>query len=216
MSSLAVAGLRREAHQGLVPVLPGLAGLFPDQGLRRGATVAVRGSASLLLAVLAGPAAGGSWCAVVGLPQVGVVAAAEAGVVLERLVLVPAPGRRAAVVTAALLEAFDVVVLPGDAVTRSEARRLQARARTDGAVLVATGPWDGADLRLEVTAGRWEGLGEGHGHLRAWSVEVVAGGRGAAVRPRRGRLWLPDPDGRWAVPDRSQPPALHVVGEGVA
>lgn len=37
----------------VLPVVPALAGLLPDAGLRRGTTVAVHGASSLLLALLA-------------------------------------------------------------------------------------------------------------------------------------------------------------------
>ena len=80
------------AAEHLLPVAPALAPLLPGHGLRRGTTVAVDRSAALALALVAGPSAAGAWLAAVGLPDLGVVAAAETGVVLDRLVLVPAPG----------------------------------------------------------------------------------------------------------------------------
>ncbi|HEX2700312.1 MAG TPA: hypothetical protein VHM89_08945, partial [Acidimicrobiales bacterium] len=180
----------------MLPVLPALAGLLPGGGLRRGATVAVTGSTSLALALLAGPSAGGSWCAAVGLPSLGLVAAAELGVAVSRLALVAAPGRDWAAVVAALLDALDVVVVRvPERVPAADGRRLVARARERGAVLVPLGRWDGADVRLSVATSAWEGLDDGAGHLRARLVEVVAEGRGAAARPRRARLWLPAADG---------------------
>ena len=180
----------------MLPVVPPLSGLLPGGGLRRGSTVAVTGSTSLALAVLAGSSAAGSWCAAVGLPSLGLVAAGEAGVAVARLALVPSPGGEWAAVVAALLDALDVVLVrPPERVRAADARRLTARARERGAVLVPFGRWEGADVRLGVAAGEWHGLGHGHGHLRARLVEVVAEGRGAAARPRRARLWLPGPQG---------------------
>ncbi|HET7488555.1 MAG TPA: hypothetical protein VFJ85_11545 [Acidimicrobiales bacterium] len=176
----------------VLPVLPALAGLFPGEGLRRGSTVAVAGATSLVLALLAGPSAAGSWCAVVGLPTLGPAAAADVGVDLGRLALVPAPGGEWAAVAAALLDGLDVVVVrPPGRVRAADARRLAARARERGAVLVPLGPWDGADLHLSVARSTWHGLAEGSGHLTSRLLEVVAEGRGAAARPRRARLWLP-------------------------
>ncbi len=67
-------------------------------------------------------------------------------------------------------------------------------------MLVALAPPDrrgapgDADVTLTVATTRWEGLGSGHGHRRARRVEVVAGGRREADRPRRIELWLPSPD----------------------
>jgi hypothetical protein len=186
------------ADERLLPVLPALQPLLPHPGLRRGATVAVTRSAALALALVAGASAAGSWVAAVGLPDLGIVAAAETGVVLERLALVPAPGARAwPTVVAALLDAVDVVLVrspPG--LPDAQARRLIARARERGTVLVPLGPWpQPADLRLAVTASTWHGIGQGHGHLHSRLAEVVATGRGAATRERRTLLWLPSPDG---------------------
>jgi hypothetical protein len=179
-----------------LPVLPPLTSLLPWEGLQRGTTVAVHGSTSLILALMAGPSQAGSWCAVVGLGSLGAVAAAEMGVALDRLALVPAPGPEWPVMVAALLDALDlVVVAPPERVRGSDARRLSARARQRGSVLVPCGQWEGADLRLSVDTGVWEGLGTGHGHLQARRVTVSAEGRGAAARWRQVRLWLPAADG---------------------
>src|SRR5215211_3197775 len=186
------------ADERLLPVVPALAPLLPNQGLRRGSTVAVDRSAALALALVAGASAAGFWVAAVGLPDLGILAAAETGVALERLALVPSPGPRAwPTVVAALLDAIDVVLVrspPG--LPPAQARRLAARARERGAVLVPLGPWsEPADLRLAVTASAWLGLGQGHGHLRARKAEVTIAGRGPAARERRFLLWLPSPDG---------------------
>lgn len=190
------AGRPTLARERLLPVLSPLEGLFPGGGLRRGSTVVVGGSTSLALALVAGPSAAGSWCAAVGLPSLGLAAAAGVGVVLGRLALVAAPGRDWPSVVATLLDALDVVVVRLPAPARAGiARRLVARARERGSVLVSLGPWEGADVRLCLAAARWEGLGEGHGRLRARRVEVVAEGRGASARPRRAGLWLPSADG---------------------
>ena len=181
-----------------LPVLTALEPLLPPGGLRRGSAVAVRGSASLLLALLAGPSREGAWCAVVGLPGLGLVAAAEIGVALERLALVPDPGPDWAAVAGALLDAMDVVVVaPRGRVLDGDVRRLAARARQRGAVLVPYGAvrWPGAERRLSAVGGSWEGLGAGSGHLRARRVVVRSEGRGAAARAHELRLWLPAPEG---------------------
>jgi hypothetical protein len=198
------------ADERLLPVAPALQPLLPGQGLRRGTTVAVGRSAALALALVAGASAAGSWVAAVGLPDLGIVAAAESGIVLERLALVPAPGARAwPTVVAALLDAVDVVLVrPPAGLPAGQARRLAARARERGAVLVPLGAWsEPADLRLTVVTSSWQGLGQGHGRLQARRVEVVAGGRGAAARERRLPLWLPAPDGTIAAA------ALPLAGE---
>lgn len=184
------------ARDRVLPLSADVAGLFPDGNLRRGSTVVVGlssspGATSLALALLSGPSAAGSWCAVVGAPDLGLVAASQHGVNLERLALVPSPGAHWAVVTAALLEGFDVVLLcPAGAVRPPEARQLEARARERGSVLAVLGDdWPGRpDVHLGIAKGCWRGLEDGFGYLTSHEVEVVAGGRGAASRPRRGRL----------------------------
>jgi hypothetical protein len=145
-----------------------------------------------LFTLLAEASAAGSWCAVVGLPRLGLVAAAEAGLALERLALVPAPGPEWASVVAALLDGVDIVVLatPGG-ISAQVASRLTARARQRGVVLVSVGRWPGADLVLEATGTAWHGLGQGRGRLRSRETEVVAHGRGAATRARRVHLRFP-------------------------
>ncbi|MGX7675303.1 hypothetical protein [Plantactinospora sp. DSM 117369] len=215
LGSTALAGLVRPAsspattdpHRTL-PVLSELAGLLPQRGLRRGSTVAVgrpgsSGGTSLMLALLVEASQVGAWCAVVGMPTLGAVAAAELGIALDRLALVPHPGPEWATVVAALIDGVDVVVaaVPGT-VSASVADRLAARARQRGSVFVPYGRWTGADLTLQVLRGRWEGLEQGRGRLRRREVTISAQGRGAAVRPKEIRVWLPG--------DRRTGPAARV------
>ena len=181
------------AGEQVLPVLPELSGLLVGGGLRRGTSVAVTGSTTLALQLLAGPSRAGSWCAAVGVPSLGVAAAVEAGVALERLALVPDPGepKQWSTIVAALLDAIDVVLVrPPTRVRAADARRLAARARERGSVLVALGRWEGADVRLSVTGQAWEGIGHGHGHLQSRQLHVVATGRAAAARERRATLTL--------------------------
>ncbi len=194
------------------PLRDELRELLPWHGLRRGATVTVcggPGATSVLLALLAGPVRAGSWCAVVGMPALGAQAAAELGVDLRRLALVPDPGTEWATVTAALLDGLDIVVVrpPGPVAARL-ARRLAARARQRGSVLVPYGEWDGADVVLRAAGQVWRGLGEGRGRLRSRELEVMSYGRGAATRPRRAALWLPAGD---PVPAAGLPGAVTSV-----
>ncbi|GAA0220283.1 hypothetical protein GCM10009539_01980 [Cryptosporangium japonicum] len=190
-----------EKHQvtDLLPAPEPLLTLFPAGGLARGSTLAVGRSSSLLVALLAAVSSAGSWCAVVGLPAFGVVAAAEAGVTVDRLALVRDPGPDPAGVVGALLDGFDLVVV-GDprGLGLAEVRRLTARARQRGAVLVGIGSWPSADLRLSLTDALWQGAGRGDGRLRQRRVTVVAEGRGNASRPRHVVVLLPTPDGRIA------------------
>jgi len=212
LGAVPAAGLLDRGVEHLLPVHASLAPLLPLGGLPRGSTVAVGGSASLLLALLAEASRAGHWCAVVGLPTLGAVAAEEAGVSLSRLALVPDPGLDAVAVVAALVDGVDVVVVgaPGR-LSAPDTRRLAARARQRGTVLVPYGSWHGADLRLSTAEGSWHGLGRGHGHLRSRRVVVRAEGRGSAGRPRQVAVWLPGVPvgtGPGAVP-AAPPPLLH-------
>lgn len=123
LAEIRAAGLVRRASEHAepaavergLPLAPALRPLFPGGALRRGSTVALApsnaGQTSLLFALLAAASAAGSWCAAVGLPDLGLVAAAEAGVVVDRLALVPRPGPEWPGVVAALLDGVDIVVL---------------------------------------------------------------------------------------------------------
>jgi hypothetical protein len=198
------------AREQVLPVLPALRDLLPSGALERGTTVGVTGDAatSLALALIAGPSAAGSWAAVVGVPTLGLAAAAELGVALERLVLVrePEPSSWGTVV-AALVGAFDVVMLAStNRVRTTDARRLAARARERGSVLVQLGGVARSglecDVRLTIGEVRWRGLARGHGNVRARRVIVETSGRRRAARPRRVDLWLLDDHGHVAVAER--------------
>ncbi|MDT0348723.1 hypothetical protein RM445_04210 [Pseudonocardia sp. DSM 45834] len=203
------AGPRPAAEPGadgrVLPVGAPLATLLPGGGLRRGTTVAVTGTVgatSLVLALLAEASDGGAWAGVIGRPDLGLVAAAEAGVALERLALVPYPGADLVAVTAALLDGLDLVVVAGRVLHSSDRARLAARARQRGAVLLPLGPWPGADLELTCEQGGWRGVGAGSGdvgRLRTRRVCVRLRGRGVAPAGRSARLLLPGVAGRLAV-----------------
>ncbi|GAA3960326.1 hypothetical protein GCM10023085_48560 [Actinomadura viridis] len=202
-----------------VPVLPALRPVISGGGLRPGSLVGLDGpgAASLGLALVAGASEGGGWCAVVGLPDFGVVAAVDMGASPERLLLVDEPGERWPDVVAALVEAVDLVLLRTSGPPPSAAvRRLSALARKHGCVLTLTGAgWPGTRLRLRLDEAAWEGLGDGHGVLRGRRVQVTAMGPDAP-QGRRAAVWLPGPDGRVA-PAGTAPrrPALEVVpGDG--
>jgi hypothetical protein len=216
LAELRAAGLVRQAseHTGptgidrLLPVVAQLRPLFPGGGLRRGSTVSIapgpvpRGATSLLFGLLAEASAAGSWCGVVGLPDLGLVAAAQAGVEVSRLALVPNPGPEWVSVVAALLDGVDIVaVAPAGPVAPTVVSRLSARARQRGSILVPCGQWHGADLTVDVVGGAWHGLGQGRGRLSQHELEIVAYGRGAAARTRRVR---------WSAASKVTPPAaLH-------
>ena len=190
------------ARERTLPVLGALEGLFPGGALQRGWVIATEGAGatSLALAVAAGPSMAGSWTAVVGEEGLGLAAAAEAGMVLERLLVVTASQPRVAVEIIATLVGSVDVVLVGSGIGRGagDHRRLAARLREGGSVLIRTGGGGsphGADVCLQVVSSHWSGLGAGRGLLRSRRVSVRVEGRGAASRPRTVDLLLPGPDG---------------------
>ena len=187
---------------GALPVLPALGELLPG-GLARGSVVAAGRWSLLCLALAAGASVAGAWCAVTGVPQLGVSAAAGVGLDPARMLLVAEPGTAWPQVVASLLDGCELVLLrpPGPAPARVR-RRLEAVLRRCGGVLVVAGDWDGAQARLLVTRQEWAGIEAGHGRLRARRVLVVADGRGAAARPRTQWLWLPGPDGSVGLADQ--------------
>jgi len=184
---MVLAGERRLA-------VPGPLGeILPGGGLQRGSVVRVEGApgsgaTSLVLALLAAATAAGEWAAMVDADGVlGGLAAAEAGVALERLAVVRAvPAALYGRVVATLLDGMAGVGAPVPRGLRlSDARRLEARARERAAVLVAAGPWPGeAALRLRAEHSAWSGLGRGEGLLGERVLRVTVSGRGAAGRER--------------------------------
>jgi hypothetical protein len=207
---------------GELPVHPEFAELLPGGGLRRGSTVCLPADTpSLVLALLAEASARGSWCALVGLPEIGAVAAAEAGMDLSRLALVPDPAAELVAVLATLLDGVELVAVTGTAALRAgDRQRLTARTRAAGAVLLSLGSWPGADLRIDLTGDReagpggWCGICEsGHGRLRERRVHLRAHGRGGAHAGQTRTVLLPGPSGRLAPAgpayERVGPPRLR-------
>ena len=184
------------ASERTLPVHDSLVGLLPS--LQRGSTIACNGPAgvSLALALAAAPSQQGAWVGVAGLPELGIRAAVDMGVAVERLVMVT--GEPSWVdVLAAMIDGFDVVVV-GRRVGRlagGAVRRLQARAQSRGVVMLTVGASAlGADLQISAGEGTWTGLGNGHGVASGRRLVVEVGGR-RVPRPRRATMWLPDANG---------------------
>ncbi|MFJ4658252.1 hypothetical protein ACIP5Y_43870 [Nocardia sp. NPDC088792] len=184
---------RREA----LPVPPALEGLLPDGGLAKGSVVAYRGASSLLAGLLASVTAAGGHAAVVGLPRLGLLAAAEMGARLDRLAVVAEPGDDPLEIASVLLDGLDLVVLDlgGASIPMSRTRILTAKARSKNATLVVTGgAWAGPVLRIDTRVTGYSGLGRGCGRLRGVRLNVSVHGRSA--QPRTGHLAMSPCNGR--------------------
>lgn len=196
-----------------LPVPAALVPIMPFSGLRRGSAVRVEGSASLLLGLAAAACREGAWCAVVGMPDLGLAAAAELGLPLDRVALVPKPGADTVEVLGAVIDGFDVIVL-GEVphLVERDRQRLVSRLRHREAVLLTPRPWPGAELVLSVTESRWSGMGQGHGSLRGRELTVQVGGRGSAGG-RRTWARLRSPDGVRLVPAFDESVSGDVSGD---
>lgn len=177
----------------ILPVSGPLGALLPDGGVPRGGVVGIRsggvggGGSSLLLSLVAAiqggdgavVAGGARWAALVGVPELGLLAAAELGVSLDRLAVVPDPGDDALQVISVLADGVEVIVAgaPRAAVPPARVRVLRGRLRTSGAVLLVAGDWPGADLVITAQASRWSGLGNGHGRLIDRDLAITVEGR---------------------------------------
>lgn len=172
----------------ILAVPPPLAAVLPRGGLPKGSVVSLAGGhgvTSLLFSLLAAPE--NVWSALVGLPEAGLLAAAEFGVDLNRLVLIPEPGPDVLQVLSVLTDGVELIAVapPRDGfVAPARLRVLTGRLRQRGAILLVMGGWPGADLVLRTRLGSWSGIGQGHGRLRDRELTVEVGGRGAAGRHR--------------------------------
>ena len=144
-----------------------------------------RGSITVLLALLAEATEQGLWAAVVGMPELGLLAAAELGVAIERVAVVPKPGAEFGAVVAALLDGMDIVAVePGPALALQPGVQAVRAAPLPSVGDRVLRPGRPSKLELICGAATWDGLGSGHGHLTTCALPVQARGRGAAARDR--------------------------------
>lgn len=188
--------------------------IFPYGGLSRGLGVAFAGQGawSVAMAIWAEGLAEDGWLALVGLPDVNLVAAAELGIQLDRVLMIGTPpAQQWASVVAALCEAVDVIaVAPAARVNAQQARRVMARCREHDAVICHLGSlehWpEPVDLTIQsATAWQdWSGIGEGHGFLQQRHVHVTISGRRAHSQTRSVSLAIPPaPHHLWAASQSS-------------
>lgn len=186
-------GLRSRLDYATVELPAGLGALLPG-GLSRGSVLGIRGSTSVTFSVAAAAMGASGWVAVVGMADVGWLAAAEAGVDLSRVVSIPRPGPAADDVVAACVDGFDVVVL-GDSLDLGAGvrRSLLGRIRSHGTVVVAN--WPGVPLlRAAVHGG--DGCAEGAGYVRGRTISVRREGMPTVVVLRMESRPVPAPQRR--------------------
>jgi len=176
--------------------------MLPDAGLVRGRVVGCTGPAAMSLALSLGSraAATGAWLAVVGVPMLGVEAAGELGVPLERLVMVDTDARPAtwAERVGAAADGFDLILTRPPAGAERVVRKVRQRLQARGVVLLAVGPTTpgiSCDVEFSTTSVEWAGAGTGHGSLMGRRAMVRVGGRRMPRSVER-ELWLPGPHGR--------------------
>jgi hypothetical protein len=180
-----------------LPVPPWLAEALPVS-LPRGTVAVLSGARSLLLSMIAAVTAAGGNAAIVGQPDIGLLAAVEMGADLSRLAVIPDPGIDPVEVAAVLIDGMDLVVLGlgGRRVPLTRARAVVARARNKGCTLLVTdGDWQGAPTRLDarvcgydITAGHRGNPVCGFGRISAVRLQVsgVCAGRRVIGRTQTG------------------------------
>ncbi len=134
-----------------LPVPQLLVDVLPD-ALPRGTVAVLSGARSLPLSMVATVTAAGGNVAIVGQPDIGLLAAVEMGADLSRLAVIPDPGTDPVEVAAVLMDGMDLVVLAlgGRSVPLTRARAVVARAHQKGCTLLVTdGDWQGASIRLK-------------------------------------------------------------------
>lgn len=189
-----------------LPVPGPLQGLFPRGSLRAGSSVAIEGSAStsLLLSLAAAAAGEDSWCAIAGMPDLGLRSALDAGLDPCRLALAPADGEQRPQVLSALADGVGVLVLGPDLdLAPALWRSLLGRARTADTLVLAAAPPGRADLTLRAATQGWAGLGQGSGRLRRRRLEITSEGRWIAGH-RTAEVLLPQVSGMIAEAPQSR------------
>ena len=159
-----------------LPIPPVLAEVLPD-ALPRGTVVVLSGARSLPLSMVAAVTAAGGNAAIVGQPDVGLLAAVEMGADLSRLAVIPDPGTDPVEVAAVLMDGMDLVMLglSGGSVPPARTRTVVARARQKGCTLLVTvGDWQGASLRLEARVCGYETGAPGFGRISKVRLDVCA------------------------------------------
>ena len=184
-----VAAASPAALPGAATARPGAARTRPEMAearVPRGAVAVLSGARSLLLRMVAEVTASGGNVAIVGHPDIGLLAAVEMGADLSRIAVIPDPGADPVEVAAVLIDGMDLVAvgLGGRRVSQTRARAVVARARGSGCtLLVSDGDWHGARTRFDARVCGYEITAGGHpgfGRIGRVRLQVRSGTSGRA------------------------------------
>ena len=170
---------RASSHYGPLPVSPELSSLFPTGGLERGHIYGCRGDAwlSVMYAVIARATQEGSWVAVVNLDFMSPLSASEHGVALHRMLCIDAghDARLWTQVVGACIDGVDVVVVHRPHCHGADIRRLEARMKAHGTIMIVVGDPGSFSpaVVLSTQTQRWQFST----HLSSRLVHVTASGR---------------------------------------
>ena len=141
------AGLRDSAALTVQRALPAALSAWQGSGV-----LTLQGSTTVLLAALALRQGATGWCGVIGGDGLGWCAATEVGLDLNRVLTVPTSlldDASTPTVTAALLDGVDVLLIGAPVAERlhpQHRRRLLARARERGRLILTPARWEGARI----------------------------------------------------------------------
>ena len=141
------AGLRDSAALTVQRALPAALSAWQGSGV-----LTLQGSTTVLLAALALRQGATGWCGVIGGDELGWCAATEVGLDLNRVLTVPTSlldDASTPTVTVALLDGVDVLLIGAPVAERlrpQHRRRLLARARERGRLILTPARWEGARI----------------------------------------------------------------------
>jgi hypothetical protein len=132
---------------------------------------------SLLFALVASATQHGSWFAMVNMPTAGLMAAHENGVALQRTVCVDVgvSGGHMSNILGSLVDGIDLVAVRSPQCSSAEVRRVAARVKAQGSVLLVVGNTAGfsPDAVLVAHTQQWQF----HTHAVSRTVNITAQGR---------------------------------------
>ncbi|MBT5277219.1 hypothetical protein [Ilumatobacter sp.] len=209
------------AFERTLPTPADCAELFAEGGLVRGRTLSSTGPAAttVMLRLVAAAVEAGGWMAVIDVPTLGLDAASELGIALERVVAIDTQDAGVwADVVAAAADGFEVLVtrVPSE-VRPSTLRKVVTRLQQRGVVMMVVG--DPGPLACDgvIDTGRqvWTGVGAGWGRLEQRVVEVTAAGRRLPGQRCR-TMEFPVPELHHAEADNAEMAGVEMAGVEMA